>query len=63
MQRIRFTTKELDLILEMTAIAEAGPQGEGDYQDWDTEGKYKIMDSLTVKAAELRRLRPPNVRD
>ena len=50
MQRIRFTTKELDLILEMTAIAEAGPQGEGDYQDWDTEGKYKIMDSLTGAA-------------
>ena len=36
----------------MACIAEAGPP-EGDYQDWDTKGKYKTMDSLTLKAAEL----------
>ena len=54
MQRIRFTKKELDLILEMWGIATAGGP-EGDYQGWDTEGKYEILDSLACKVAELRR--------
>jgi len=54
MQRIRFTKKEPSLILEMAPIAEAGLP-EGDYQGWDTEEKYETLDSLTVKAAELRR--------
>jgi len=55
-QRVRFTNKELDLILEMAGIAEAGAP-EGDYQDWDTNGNYKTLASLTDKALDLQVLR------
>lgn len=53
MKRVRFTEKELALIHEMTGIANAGAPG-GDYQDWDTAGKYKTTESLDEKVAELR---------
>jgi hypothetical protein len=54
MKRIRFTKQELGLIIEMGCIAESGPP-EGDYQDWDREGKYELLESLTDKVYALRR--------
>jgi hypothetical protein len=53
-KRVRFTRRELELILEMTCIADAGGP-EGDYQDWDTDGKYPVLDSLSNKTAEMLR--------
>ncbi len=54
MRRIRFTEKELELIGEMANIAEAGAP-EGDYQDWDVDGKYEVLKSLADKAWELQK--------
>lgn len=53
MKRIQFTTKELDLIIDMCCIADAGTN-EGDYQGWN-DSTYKTLDSLSNKAAELLR--------
>jgi hypothetical protein len=33
MKRIRFTNRELDLIISMANVAEASIPGEGDYQE------------------------------
>jgi hypothetical protein len=52
MNRIQFTKKELELILSMLCIAEAG-NGDGDYASWKEENFWKATDSLTWKVAEL----------
>lgn len=51
-KQIRFTKKELDLVIEMTGIADAGLP-EGDYQRWDTDKKYDTLESLTDKVLDL----------
>jgi hypothetical protein len=56
-KRVRFTRKELDFVIEMAMIAKPGAP-EGDYQDWDMDGKYKTMNSLVDKATQLRAGRP-----
>jgi len=50
-RRVRFTRAELDAIITMACIAEAGSP-EGDYQEWTPE-TYKAADSAAAKAAEL----------
>lgn len=56
MKRIRFTDKELDVIISMAAIADANQPTEGDYQEWQDED-YAAAMSLFHKAHELLRRR------
>jgi len=51
-KRIKFTAKELNAIIEMACIAEAGAESEGDYQTW-TPSTYKAASSAALKAGEL----------
>jgi hypothetical protein len=48
MKRARFTRQELELIREMIAIAQAGQESEGDYQEW-TEKSYAALDRIREK--------------
>jgi hypothetical protein len=47
MRRARFTEAEMHLILDMAAIAEAGPP-EGDYQEW-SDKDYRTLSRLREK--------------
>lgn len=44
-----FTERELNRIIAMTAIAEANPEGEGDYEEW-TEVDYSAVDRAATEA-------------
>lgn len=61
MKQVRFTARELDVIISMVAIAGANPP-EGDYQDW-TDKDYKAADSVFHKAHELLRRKKKLRRD
>lgn len=50
-KRIRLTQAELDVILHMAGIANAG-NGEGDYAPWSNEN-WAALNTLTWKVAEL----------
>lgn len=50
MKKIALTLKELESLLTLVSIAVAGPEGEGDYQDFD----YKSMDSAQRKLIKMR---------
>jgi hypothetical protein len=52
--RISFSKRELDVIIAMVCIAEAGAWSEGDYESW-SEQDYAAMETLATKVAELRR--------
>jgi len=61
-KRIVFTRRELDMIINMCSIAEAGNGnwGEGDYigAAWESKTAGKVMDSLNDKAHELLDRKP-----
>lgn len=52
MKRIRFTLAELDVIITMVGIADAGA-GDGDYEPW-TDKDWNALETLCAKAAALR---------
>ena len=50
-ERIRFTERELDVIIMMYCTAKAGA-GDGDYQPW-TDADWTALESLRDKVAIL----------
>ena len=56
MKRIRFTERELDLIINMFCIASAAQLGEGDYigRDWEADDANEVMENAWSKIGELR---------
>ena len=56
MKRIQFTSKELDMLNAMCAVASAGAWGDGDYagDTWEAKDASKTFDSLRNKIWALQ---------
>lgn len=56
MTRVAFTKKELEMILDMWAVASAAPWGEGDYADgsFAKPDAEKTFNALSEKLSVLR---------
>jgi hypothetical protein len=50
------TSRELDALIALIAIAKAGPQNEGDYQGFDYRAMERAREKLATMKAKLNEI-------